>query len=128
MNGRNWVQHLQVAVRVGGRDGLAQVCAAEQNTTSGVYARCWWLRTPLAAMTKMVCPWTAGSARVCSSGQGSAGLGVCVYYCSTYYKAFLEGGGGGEGNLIRDKTSRGRCELVCPCAVWLKITQTKKLP
>ena len=41
--------------------------------------------------------------------------GVCVYYCSTYYKA-VRGGGGGEsgGHVLRETTSRGQCELVCP--------------
>ncbi len=38
---------------------------------------------------------------------------VCVYYCSTYYKAVREGGGNG-GHVLRETTSRGRCELVCP--------------
>ena len=40
---------------------------------------------------------------------------VCVYYCSTYYKAVREGGGGGNGgHVLRETTSRGLCELVCP--------------
>jgi hypothetical protein len=39
---------------------------------------------------------------------------VCVYYCSTYYKAVREGGGGDGGHVLRETTSRGRCELVCP--------------
>ena len=73
MSGGSGVQHRPVAVGVGGRDGLAHFCAAEQNATSGVYARCWWLRAHLAAMTKLVWPWTAGSARACSSDKGSAG-------------------------------------------------------
>jgi hypothetical protein len=39
---------------------------------------------------------------------------VCVYYCSTYYKAVREGGGGGNGgHVLRETTSRGLCELVC---------------
>ena len=38
---------------------------------------------------------------------------MCVYYCSTYYKAVREGGGGG-GHVLRETTSRGQCELVCP--------------
>ena len=38
--------------------------------------------------------------------------GVCVYYCSTYYKAVREGGNG--GHVLRETTSQGRCELVCP--------------
>jgi hypothetical protein len=38
-----------------------------------------------------------------------------VYYCSTYYKAVREvGGGGNGGHVLRETTSRGRCELVCP--------------
>ena len=37
---------------------------------------------------------------------------MCVYYCSTYYKDFREGGNG--GHVLRETTSRGRCELVCP--------------
>jgi hypothetical protein len=42
-------------------------------------------------------------------------VAVCVYYCSTYYKAVREGGGGGSGgHLLRETTSRGLCELVCP--------------
>ncbi len=28
------------------------------------------------------------------------GSGVCVYYCSTYYKAVREGGGGGSDPAI----------------------------
>ncbi len=47
MRGGNGVQNRQVTVGVGGRDGLAHVCATEQNTTSCVYSRCWWLRAPL---------------------------------------------------------------------------------
>ena len=41
---------------------------------------------------------------------------VCVYYCSTYYKAVRGGGGGVEsgGHVLRETTSRGQCELVCP--------------
>ena len=34
---------------------------------------------------------------------------VCVYYCSTYYKAVR-----GGGHVLRETTSRGQCELVCP--------------
>jgi hypothetical protein len=73
MRGGNGVQHRPVAVGVGGRDGLAHFCVAEQNETSCLYARCWWLRANLAAMTKLVWPWMAGSVRVCSSDKGSAG-------------------------------------------------------
>ena len=40
--------------------------------------------------------------------------GVCVYYCSTCYKAVRERGGGNGGHVLRETTSRGRCELVCP--------------
>ena len=45
--------------------------------------------------------------------------GVCVYYCSTYYKAVREGGvgtgrGGSGGHVLRETSSRGLCELVCP--------------
>ena len=40
---------------------------------------------------------------------------MCVYYCSTYYKAVREGGGAGSGgHVLRETTSRRRCELVCP--------------
>ena len=41
---------------------------------------------------------------------------VCVYYCSTYYKAARRGVGGVEsgGHVLRETTSRGQCELVCP--------------
>ena len=38
---------------------------------------------------------------------------VCVYCCSTNYKAVREGGGNG-GHVLRETTNRGRCELVCP--------------
>ncbi len=40
-------------------------------------------------------------------------VGVCVYYCSTYYKT-VRGGGGVErgGHVLRETTSRGQCELV----------------
>ena len=55
-------------------------------------------------------------------------LHVCVYYCSTYYKAVREGGGGGNGgHVLRETTGmddmcyerlvvsrRGMCGLVCP--------------
>jgi hypothetical protein len=37
---------------------------------------------------------------------------VCVYYCSTY--SVREGGGGDGGHVLRETTSRGQCELVCP--------------
>ena len=40
---------------------------------------------------------------------------VCVYYCSTYYKAVREGWGGNNGgHVLRETTSRGLCGLVCP--------------
>ena len=39
---------------------------------------------------------------------------MCVYYCSTCYKAVRERGGGDGGHVLRETTSRGRCELVCP--------------
>ena len=39
---------------------------------------------------------------------------MCVYYCSIYYKAVREGGGGNGGHVLRETTSRGQCELVCP--------------
>ena len=39
---------------------------------------------------------------------------VCVYYCSTYYKAGREGGGWSGGHVLRETASRGLCELVCP--------------
>ena len=41
-------------------------------------------------------------------------LCVCVYYCSTYYKAVREGGGGNGGHVLRDTTSQGLCGPVCP--------------
>jgi hypothetical protein len=34
---------------------------------------------------------------------------VCVYYCTRG-----GGGGGSGGHLLRETTSRGQCELVCP--------------
>jgi hypothetical protein len=41
--------------------------------------------------------------------------GVCVYYCSTYYKAVRVGGGGNNGrHVLRGTKSRGLCGLVCP--------------
>ena len=40
---------------------------------------------------------------------------VCVYYCSTYYKAVRVGGRGNTGGHVqRETTSRGLCGLVCP--------------
>ena len=40
---------------------------------------------------------------------------VCVYYCSTYYKAVrVCGGGNNGGHMLRETTSRGLCGLVCP--------------
>jgi hypothetical protein len=43
-------------------------------------------------------------------------VNVCVYYCSTYYQAVRGGEGGLEsgGHVLRETTSRGQCELVCP--------------
>ncbi len=41
-------------------------------------------------------------------------LSVCVYYCSTYYKAVRVGGGGSGGHVLRETTSRGLSGLVCP--------------
>ena len=38
---------------------------------------------------------------------------MCVYYC--YYNAVRgEGGGESGGHVLRETTSRGQCELVCP--------------
>ena len=40
---------------------------------------------------------------------------VCVYYCRTYYTAVrvcVVGNNG--GHVLRETTSRGQCELVCP--------------
>ena len=34
------------------------------------------------------------------------GFCVCVYYCSTYYKAVREKGGGSGGHVLRETTSR----------------------
>ena len=34
-------------------------------------------------------------------------LRVCVYYCSTYYKAVRVGGGDSGGHVLRETTSRG---------------------
>ena len=40
---------------------------------------------------------------------------MCVYYCSTYYKAVRVGGGENNGvHVLRETTSRGLCGLVCP--------------
>jgi hypothetical protein len=40
---------------------------------------------------------------------------LCVYYCSTYYKAVRVGGGGGSGeHVLRETMNRGLCGLVCP--------------
>ena len=41
---------------------------------------------------------------------------VCslLQVCSTYYKAVREGGGASGGHVLRETTSRGLCELVCP--------------
>jgi len=38
---------------------------------------------------------------------------VCVYYCSTYYKAVRVGGGDSGGHVLRETTSRVLCGLVC---------------
>ena len=40
--------------------------------------------------------------------------GLPFQLCGTYYKAVREGGGGNGGHVLRETTSRGRCELVCP--------------
>jgi hypothetical protein len=41
---------------------------------------------------------------------------VCVYYCSTYYKAVrvCVWGGDNGGHVLRETTSRSLCGLVCP--------------
>ena len=40
---------------------------------------------------------------------------VCVYYCSTYYKAVrVCVGGNNAGHVLRETTSRNLCGLVCP--------------
>jgi hypothetical protein len=41
-------------------------------------------------------------------------LCVCVYYCSTYYKAVRVGEGDSGGHVLRKTTSRGLSGLVCP--------------
>ena len=47
---------------------------------------------------------------------GKEGGGRAFYYIYNgkrpYYKAVREGGNG--GHVLRETTSRGRCELVCP--------------
>ncbi len=56
--------------------------------------------------------WSPPRAGLCCS------LNVCVYYCSTYYKAVRVGEGGeGGGHVLRETTSRGLCGLVCPSLV-----------
>ncbi len=39
---------------------------------------------------------------------------MCVYYCSTYYKAVRVGKGDRGGHVLRVTTSRGLCGLGCP--------------
>ena len=46
---------------------------------------------------------------------------VCVCVCVCVFitavpitKLFARGGGGNGGHVLRETTSRGRCELVCP--------------
>jgi hypothetical protein len=39
---------------------------------------------------------------------------VCVYYCSTYYKAVRFGGGDSGGHVLQGTTSRSLCGLVRP--------------
>ena len=40
---------------------------------------------------------------------------MCVYYCSTHYKAVRVGDEGDNGgHVLRETTSRGLCGLVCP--------------
>ena len=40
---------------------------------------------------------------------------MCVYYCSTYYKAVrVCGGRNNGGHVLRETKSRGLCGLVCP--------------
>ncbi len=42
-------------------------------------------------------------------------MGVCVFMeLSSALLAVREGGGGGIGHVLRETTSRGLCELVCP--------------
>jgi hypothetical protein len=55
------------------------------------------------------------SSRISAQPTTSIRLRVCVYYCSTYYKAVrVEGGGDSGGHVLRETTSRGLCGLVCP--------------
>ena len=40
---------------------------------------------------------------------------MCVFITAVpITKLFAEGGGGNGGHVLRETTSRGRCELVCP--------------
>ena len=61
-------------------------------------------------------PWQLCYLCVLLSGHGVCAAVVCVYYCSTYYQAVRGGGGEGErgGHVLRETTSRGLCERVCP--------------
>ena len=41
--------------------------------------------------------------------------GACVFITAVpITKLFARGGGGNGGHVLRETTSRGRCELVCP--------------
>ena len=56
------------------------------------------------------------------------GMGVCVHYCSTYYKAVRVGWGGeGGGHVLRETTSRGLRGLVCPSRVVLRTDHCTKI-
>ena len=60
-------------------------------------------------------PGSPQSGGVCQGNFLFSHAKVCVYYCSTYYKAVRVGGGGDSGgHVLRETTSRGPCGIVCP--------------
>jgi hypothetical protein len=55
--------------------------------------------------------WTAYRLAIMIIAESQPVLKVCVYYCSTYYKAVRVWGGGGNngGHVLRETTSRSLC-------------------
>jgi hypothetical protein len=104
-----WYQPSGGALRGGPFPQTSYPCRSHRLRDSGTPTGTPGPVTQQAAGVHSVCFYV-----VCNRHWSNLKKSVCVYYCSTNYKAVPVGGGGGGGHVLRETTSRGLCGLVCP--------------